>query len=362
MSQGLSEDSRKTRPQRLMRLGALVFVQVIAAFALMEVVGQIYFDNPFPWAERFLYTSPDSFRDVGKFWTYSPNRDITETAIYKTGPGTFEKEYECHYPTDHLGFVDNVAHDSSDYDYLLLGDSFTQGQGGCPWAHRLRQELAGKSIYNAGLQGTGPGTWAPISRYLLQQGMRFGTVVVVFISDDFSRHLANYGSEQLECLHDLSMCHGAFFYPIAAGLDLKKSAAARAPQTSSFGQRAQSFCEEYLWVTCLIAEGAKHAFQPPQLPPMVSADGRDGFDWLMANFSSQLRFVRIRTKDELALKSDDAATIAVRRYLDERKIHWEDCDIGRDGFLRHDPHPNGNGYRRLADCIARILKKPALPA
>jgi hypothetical protein len=65
--------------------------------------------------------------------------------------------------------------------------------------------------------------------------------------------------------------------------------------------------------------------------------------------------LRIRTKDELALKSDNAATVAVGRYLRGQKSGWTDCDIGYAGFLRRDPHSNRKGHLRLAKCISKII-------
>ena len=348
---------------RSLRLALLVIAQIVVALIIVEVLGQAYFNNPFSAPNRYLFTSLDSFRDVGPFWTYRQNIDAKEVAIYQTVFGGFEKEYECDYHADKLGFVDNESSGNRDYDFLLLGDSFTQGQGGCPWAGTLRQHLPGASIYNAGLQGTGPANWAPIAQYLLQQGLRFRAAIVIFISDDFRRHLTNYDEKQLACLHDPTLCDGDFFYPIVSGLDLMKASAERAQGTLGFTQRAtytQSaiyFCERYLWVSCFIAEGVKHLIQPPQLPIPISEDARRGLDSLLTTFP-RLLLIRVRTKDEVALKSDNVSTIAVKRFLRDRNIDWTDCTIRYDGFLTRDPHPNSNGYRQLAQCIAQILRDP----
>jgi hypothetical protein len=339
----------------LLRLASLVLVQIIVSLCIVELLGQAYFRNPNDFSDhRFLFTSPDSFRDVEKFWTYSPNTVVREVAMYQAALGGFEKEYDCDYRTDRLGFVDNQNSDKRDFDLLLLGDSFTQGMGGCPWASKLRQYLPDVSIYNAGLQGTGPGTWAPIAQYLLEQGLRFRTALVIFISDDFRRHLSNVGENQLGCLHDIALCHGNFFYPILPGFDITKTSSERAQGGTSPSQRALYFWEEHLWVTHFLASRLKQLVQAtPQHDP-ISNDAQNGLAWLTGNFP-RLRFVRIRTKDELALKSDDAATLVVGQYLRDHKIDWAVCDIGYDGFLHRDGHPNREGYDRLARCIARIV-------
>ena len=55
------------------------------------------------------------------------------------------------------------------------------------------------------------------------------------------------------------------------------------------------------------------------------------------------------------MKSDNAATLVVERYLRDHKIDWAVCDIGYDGFLHRDGHPSREGYDRLARCISRIV-------
>lgn len=340
--------------RRSLRLALLVIAQIIVALIVVEILGEMYFNNPNSVGERFLFTSPDSFRDIGKFWTYSPNRTIREVAIYQKALGGFEQEYDCLYPTDRLGFVDNRNSDRKDFDFLLLGDSFTQGQGGCPWASRLRHEVPGVSIYNAGLQGTGPGNWAPEAQYLLDNGLRFRNEIFIFISDDFRRVLFNYGQALFSCLHDISLCHGQFFYPITPGADLMKISAERARGTMSLYDRVLYFWQEHLWVTEFLAAQIKdRMFGAPQ-PDPISDDARTGLAWLRSHFP-HLRFIRIRTKDEVAFGADDAPTLAVRRYLHKQHITWTDCDIGYDGFLHRDPHPNTVGYSRLAKCVAKVI-------
>jgi hypothetical protein len=338
-----------------LRLAFLVLAQIIVALSIVELLGQAYFGNPNDFSDyRFLFTSPDSFRNVEKFWTYSPNAVVKEVAMYQTALGGVEKEYDCDYRTDRLGFVDNQNSSRRDFNILLLGDSFAQGQGGCPWASKVRQYLPGVSIYNAGLQGTGPGTWAPIARYLLEQGLRFRTALVIFISDDLRRHLSNFSEGQLGCLHDIALCHGHFFYPMPPGLDITRTSSERAQGRTSLFQRTLYFWEEHLWVTQFLASRLKHLVQATPQQDLISDDARNGLDWLTGNFP-RLRFVRILTKDELALKSDNAATLVVERYLRDHKIDWAVCDIGYDGFLHRDVHPNREGYERLARCISRIV-------
>ena len=353
------------------RIVLLILVQIAFAVGAVEVLGQLYFHNPYSyWEHRFVFMTQDGVRNIGKAWTYAPGREIKETIIYQTPLGGFEKESECEYPIDRLGLVDNENTDRREFDLLLLGNSFTQGQGGCPWASTLRRYLPNVSIYNAGLYATGPGNWAETTRYLMEEGLRFRTVIVIFISDDFTRYNWNHSNEQLDCLHDITKCdEHSFFYPITPNLDLVRISRERAEaqdlQSSReralpLGmarvlRRAHYFWNKYLWVSYFLASNTKNLVLASPSRPLITQDAKEGLAWLMANHPN-VKFVEIRQKDEAALDSSNAMTLLVEQYLRGRKVDWAVCDVGYDGFLQNDGHPNRQGYDRLAQCLSKVVQ------
>src|ERR1700730_4364075 len=246
-------DCPKLRWKFRKHLMACLLVLMLAFFALagIEILGQLYFvGNPYYFFDqRFIYTTADSFRNIGKFWTYKPRSTIDEIGIYRTALGRFFKEYECHYETDRNGFF-NPDSERMQYDVLLLGDSFTSGSAGCSWMPALQAKLPNYAIYNAALPGTGVANWAEIEGYLVAQGYQFRHVIGVFIIDDFWRTLRWKRDAELDCLHDLRRCTWQVFYPLDPEADLLKVSERRA--THQLTKKIEYFWRRNLWVTHLL--------------------------------------------------------------------------------------------------------------
>ena len=336
----------------------LVLLQIVIGIGLAEAVGQALFGNPFYyWNYRFLYTSPDSLRDIDDTWTYQPDREIAEVAVYETPLGHLFQEYACRYQSDDMGFVDNPRSGQRQYDVLVLGDSFTFGQAGCSWADELRAALPELSVYVAGMQGTRPDTWEANLRYLLRRGYRFREIVLVFIGDDFFRPRFLWSKSSLACMHDVTACHGdEYFYPLAPGLDLLKASAERAKlrRSNDLGPRLGYFADRYLWVSAFLARRAWDLITGARPSPAIPAEIGAALDRMRASVPA-LQLVRVVEKDEEALHADDADSIRVGKYLAARNLDFSTCRIGYDGYFRYEGHPNPKGYKRFAECLAWVV-------
>lgn len=358
MSVNLSSAYPLARKRRAVRVALMVLAQLVFAMGAVELLGQLWFGNPYyHWEQRRLFMSPDAVRNVGEFWTYEPHRDVREVAVYRDGLGRMAVEYDCHYRTDGMGLVGNDPGAGGedgrrDFDLLVIGDSFTQGQGGCPWIGELRKQRPDMTIYNAGLQGTGPVSWARMTQYLMEHGFTFRAAVVLFISDDFKRNMSGWSERDLACLHDLAHCSGNFFYPLADGIDPVASARQRLG-TPDLGERVREFVQDKLWVSHFLLTHLTQALWTAVPQEIVSPEAEKGLDWLSAHLK-RVALVRIVQKDELALHSDNARTKAVKAYLRGRGLEWSECSPGDDGYLPRDGHPNALGYRRLASCVAGV--------
>jgi hypothetical protein len=240
----------------------------------------------------------------------------------------------------------------------LLGDSFTAGKGGCSWVGKLRALVPDRSIYNAGLPGSGVENWAGTEDHLAREGRSFDHVLVIFISDDFFRKLGHVREHQLTCLHDAATCLRTEDYPVDQGLDLFAVTAARA---RPLGLRRQlvHFWQRYLWVSNFLAQQVQNLLvgEPPKITPATIA----AFDRIMAS-SKSVHLLQVTQKEEAALRADNAASIVVDRYLDSRGIPYDRCSLSPAEFLRYDGHPNAAGYAHLARCVAEIVRRLPAPA
>lgn len=100
-----------------------------------------------------------AFQNLDTIFTYKPNAVIHAEAFYDI-KNTLLKEYDYQFKTNNLGLVQGQDVDLNKDSLLLLGDSFTEGQGASPWFERLIQaKQNGLQLINGGLLGTGFEQW-----------------------------------------------------------------------------------------------------------------------------------------------------------------------------------------------------------
>ncbi|MEP4340409.1 MAG: hypothetical protein ABJ042_00335, partial [Lentilitoribacter sp.] len=172
-----------------------VFI-VISSIVLLEIIGLFVFDNRYYWEQRYLSISQNSLTNKqiktedgeNTIWTYYPNSEIRYFGVYADFFGA-HVEYDCTFETNSLGFI-NTGPVNQSADYLVVGDSFTEGQGGCPWltAAALNSDpnFAELSILNGGQQGAGILTFEKIIE-LHEQAVSIENLVIIAISNDFKR-------------------------------------------------------------------------------------------------------------------------------------------------------------------------------
>src|SRR6185436_8170322 len=79
-------------------------------------------------------------------------------------------------------------------------DSFTAGQGGCPWFDRLQSRRPHERLVNGGLLGTGVEQWRRLVVHLQGRGVRVKRVLAIVIGNDFKRAVWTWSPEVLACL------------------------------------------------------------------------------------------------------------------------------------------------------------------
>jgi hypothetical protein len=351
-------DSMAARLWRKARVASISIIgTVFFGFAGVELLGQIWFNNPYYyWEERYLYITPDSIRNVEDFSTYVPGAALEEVGIYRSSTGRFFEEFRCRYQVDELGFLDNPPSADRHYDILLLGDSFTQGQAGCSWVDKLRARLPTLKIYNAGINGTNFQHWAVTKDYLERHGYSFDKALVIFISDDFYRHFTQWTEAPLQCLHDVGRCTTQFIYPLKPDLDLIAMSRKRAllRDTSRLRGRVIYFWKRNLWVSYFLYENLERLLGSRSPLPAIAPEMTAALSRILTT-SKAVRLVRVLQKDETALQADNAESIAAGDYLKEHRIDFDTCDVGYDNYFPYDGHPTSRGYDRLAECLSKII-------
>jgi hypothetical protein len=153
------------------------------------------------------------FRNQEDIFTYVPHSNVRNlTAFFSDND--FEVEYDYHFQTNNLGLVQDADVMPGQASLLLLGDSFTEGQGAEPWFRLVSPgiEKLGYQAVNGGLRGTGFEHWLKLQRYLAANDIQIRKLVVLFISDDDQRPVRNFDPGELRCLSALGACRSEETY------------------------------------------------------------------------------------------------------------------------------------------------------
>lgn len=344
------------------RISQLLLIFIIT-LTLTDISVRVVFDNPNYFYEgRYLFLS-DGIIPINRdgFWNFSSNKAFRETAVYRTGMNDYFIEYDCAYKSDDLGFVDNKPH-IRDYDYLLIGDSFTFGQGGCPWIDKLRERNKNTTIYNAGLMGTGINHWKSTLAFL-KQNFAFKKLIVIYISNDFFRDGWLWPKEQLDCLQT-GKCEKDYWYPETEDTKVLALARARASDRENILSRAVYFANRYLWPEMLLVSQIKrfgkyiiHYFDHRTADELIPKNSRESFDEIVRTNRDMVTFVQIPAKSEAAMHTDNNESLSVSAFMKKSGIQNYTCKLNYSDYLNYDDHPNKFGYEKIVNCIDKIIKQ-----
>jgi hypothetical protein len=309
---------------------------------------------------------------VGDIFTFIPNNEIRIfTAFFSDHD--FTVEYDYHFRTNNLGLVEDADVIPERDSLLLLGDSFTEGLGAEPWFRLVSPEVnkLGYQAVNGGLRGSGFEEWVELDRYLAVQHVRVRKLVVVFISDDYRRPLADIKPDELQCLSALSLCHPEKSYyfrlPPAAELPswIDKIRASRAPMGRSWlGARAAALLPESYHVYRYFKERFKGAASDPRLD-RAEEQSRVAISALIGKYGpDNVVFMHIPQKDEtdgpseLGWRAGRSIRDAGGRLFDGFKL----CRMTPNDYYANDDHPNSVGYAKIAGCVTDVIKQTVAAA
>jgi hypothetical protein len=355
-----------TSPSRLWKAVAYVVGVVLFVLLSLELLLRLTLPDPnYYWQFRFLYISPHAFQNRAEsVWTYQPNTPIREVAVYAV-PSLFSQkprvivEYDCLMKSNNLGFLQERDVSTDEAWTVVIGDSFTQGQGGCPWGDRLQARRPDDPILNAGLQGTGFAQWARTLAYLQQQGVRIKRILAIAISDDFKRETFNWPDEVLNCV-DLDNCPTVGLNDTHSQLESRS----RDRFTERFGKISR-FAQTRLYyhLNAYLYKFVSNARQ--RVSTIVRGTETDeiadvhpdtgaALDWLKAQ-QVPVHVLMVPQRNEIGWLGTRADSRNAEAELKAHVMPYSWCDLSGADFMPHDGHPNRGGYDKLADCADHIL-------
>ena len=348
----------------------LVIPSIILGILIVELVYYVFFlssgtRNVDMQMHRvvFLDGSDTIFRNHGDIFTYTPHNDIRNlTAFFLNSE--FNIEYDYHFRTNNFGLVQDDDIIAERESLLLLGDSFTEGQGAEPWFRLVSPEInkLGYQAVNGGLMGTSFEQWLKLEGYLVANNIRVRKLVVLFISFDYNRAVWNLQPDDFRCLSALPLCRfdESLFYRLPPQEEwsswiakIRTSRAARASRapTSKRG-----------WLAARAAEllpASYRVYMYFRSGQMEQGSRSAITELIRINGAENVAFLHLPQKDELDHGPNDLG-LRARHSIQQTGGKLFDgfklCRLTTSDYYANDEHPNRAGYAKIASCAANVIK------
>ncbi len=302
------------------------------------------------------------FENHGDIFTYVPHDDIRSLTVYLSDR-SFDVEYDYRFRTNNYGLVQDDDVVPSRPSLLLLGDSFTEGQGAAPWFRQLatRNRTDSYQLINGGLLGTGFAQWWLLDRHLQTFGVNVKKLLVVFISDDYARLPGLVSESVLRCLRSSTFCREqSDYFRLPSAQELPQWVAdVRTLRDNDIGS------VHHLLQRALGALPATHQVYQYAKAKLLLDDGpaKQGsraaiFAFIKEHGVDNVAFVHLPQKDEtsgpngLGLEARRAIKDAGGKLYDGFKM----CGLTPADYFVHDGHPNARGYDKIARCVDDVVR------
>jgi len=353
----------------------LVIVSLILSVIIVEVFCYLFVpsigrasanERLFDWHHRIIFFDGDGtiFQDRGDIFTYVPHDEIRNMLGYYSSKN-FTVEYDYRFRTNNYGLVQDFDVAPARPSILLLGDSFTEGQGAEPWFRQLaaRADKLPYQLINGGLSGTGFEQWSKLERLLKVDNVHIKKLIVLFISDDYRRGVWNFFQPELRCLQSISACRGDELnlrMPPATELSatVDKIRTIRETPKRRLAQYARVLLPASFRVyDYLRAEFISDTERAKQRARATIAD------FIKEYGSENVVFMHLPQKDEV--DGPKVAGMELRRAIQEAggKLYdgFKLCHLTAADYHVRDAHPNAQGYGKIANCVDQVLQQITTP-
>lgn len=353
----------------------IICIQFFITILILEIIGIWQKSNIYFWDYRYLFLSNNSSRDIEKgLWHYEPNKEIRSIASYAFSKSISWIEYDCRFMTNSLGLVDTNYSKQKIVDWLVIGDSFTEGQGGCPWLTKknLVDNNINKIVINGGLQGAGIEQMEKVETYI-SKSTKAKNLVVIAISNDFKRPLPkDFWWSNRECLDNFKCTQYDYWWPVKSESseeeilntvkqrrklrgNLKKDEIKALLYHYSFSYRVYKTLESAIKSKISAEANIKELEENKKNLPIF----QDNFNALirLRKKYPNLKIIMVPQRDEVTIlgsKNHDSKYVEI--FLKENNFEYSWCKLSGNDFMKIDGHPNNKGYKKLMTCLIDIIK------
>ena len=346
-------------------LGVVIFVPLAVELLLRLIaVDPFYY-----WQYRFQFMSPNVLQNRGEgVWTYRPHSAIREVAVYGL-PSGFSKqprltvEFDCRMRSNNLGLLGDDDVLPGTPVTLVLGDSFTTGQGGCPWFPRLQARRPQDKLLNAGLIGTGVDQWWRLLDLLRKQGVRIDRVLIVGISNDFKRKAWNWTDADLDCINNGNcVIEGSYAWQGVRADETQDELIARTRERYakryghysiwSFGGLHLEHHSMFLKFVHTAIDNVAAMLKAARAGPPANTDAALG---AFKALGVPVKVLMVNQRNEVGALGNEADAKAAEAMLAKHGLPFTWCRLNETDYLAIDGHPTSAGYDKVVACADQAL-------
>ena len=315
---------------------------------------------------RYQSINTGGFRVVDdRLWTYKPNSTVDIASVYgfPYPYSTFKVEFRCRFDTNEFGLVKGIhPYDPAKKTILLAGDSFTEGQGGCPWTHYIEEQFPQYNIINGGLMGIGVDNYWDVYQLITKSGIKIDHVILLTIAGDYARNMNSFWiTQNMQCFQTGNCKDSRQFNWTARDINASNAQLEESAQKASLQHygtwdlsKSLNFFIQHYSQTYTLYNGLKHRGWNPNIAIITPRA-----EIALKNFKAaypDMKIVMIPRKIEAGLNYKASDWIEVEKYLKTNGYKFNQCNISFKNYLYYDAHPTKAGYQELAPCVAGIIR------
>ncbi len=331
---------------------------------------------------RYLFLSQPNLKDQVTSFGFYPNVVVREVSVY-SGKNNFHLEYDYLFQTNNIGLIQKYPTIQGKKSIVLIGNSFTQGEGAVPWFYQTEQDWRNDScqLVNLGVMGTGVQQWFDTLQWFSTIG-QIQHIYMIFISGDWIRErwIAETDSNLhlipvVDASQSRNTTKSTLIYLIERSSD-QKSLLTKAAQLnhSAINKSAIHYESLYLYrsmeqLRVWLGTMRRKIFGLEKIK--IGENDRRRFtkneesfkDIIKTYGENNITAIHIPTREEVINKKYDYVGQLAGEVITSHQVIYQDglkiCGLREDDFYKYDGHPNASGYIKIRRFVENLLKKQA---
>jgi hypothetical protein len=250
---------------------------------------------------------------------------------------------------------------NGDEVFLIIGDSFTEGQGYKPWFYEFEKIYHKSKPVNLGILGTGPIQWLELTNFVVKNyNLKVTGIIINLILPNLDRGIWNFNELQINCLKNEKCPYrgdfqGFDFSRYKEEKDLKQYVLTKSslPLPSDlYFINEKSIVKKTIKKSRIYTELIAPIKYQYIDKDFVYHKNISALKELFLISNNKIFINIINTKDQTSFaKYEKNETLKkFLKFLHKEKKNYKLCWLNKDYFYLYDSHPNKIGYKHILSC------------